>query len=91
MAEAVACRGRTCDAEVVWARHYDTGKRMPFDAEPLDPREVGTRGLFWLDEGHQDGTPRAYPANMVPDAIDLYRSHFATCSDAARFRGKGRA
>lgn len=47
---------------------------MPLDAEPV---EAGTRGLFVLTGDQHD---------EAVSASKVYRSHFATCPDAAEHR-----
>jgi len=76
-----ACR--SCSAEVIWVL-TERGKRMPLDAEPYkgdDPR-----GLFVL-RGRDELVPTAVavPPDAFPDE-PFYRSHFATCPNAARHR-----
>jgi len=67
---------RSCKASIVWAI-TSTGRRMPFDAKP------DSAGRFTL-------TPRG--GDMVAEHVGtdhegpLYRSHFATCLEADRFR-----
>jgi hypothetical protein len=67
---------RSCGAAIVWAI-TEEGKRAPFDAEPID-----MRGTFALVEF------------MDPERVEAqsssrdrrYRSHFATCPNAAEHR-----
>jgi hypothetical protein len=59
---------------------------MPLDAEPVDPDEVGPRGLFVF---RLDGLGRVFAMATTPDAFPdepVYRSHFATCPHAAEHR-----
>ena len=76
-----ACR--TCSAAIIWARTA-RGKRIPLDAEPY----VGDddRGLFVLREGDHRGGPLALAAWGLEGTEPHYRSHFATCPDAATHR-----
>jgi len=56
---------------------------MPVDADPVE------RGDFYLSTA-EDGKVEAfhvksYPGKL-PDDVERYTSHFATCDDAERFR-----
>ena len=64
-------RCQACNAEIIWAL-TGRGKRAPFDAEPVT--------MMTLDpEARSDGTP-------VATSVSAYRSHFATCPAADKFR-----
>jgi hypothetical protein len=67
---------QSCGAPIRWAK-TTTGRRMPLDAQPVSNGNVvltdgGTLAVPRNDELHS-GSPR-------------YRSHFATCPDAAKHR-----
>ena len=67
---------RSCGAKIVWAI-TENGKRAPFDAEPID-----MRGTFAL-------VPFADPERLEAQSASgdrRYRSHFATCPNAAEHR-----
>lgn len=78
-------RCRSCNAEIRWALSA-RGRRIPLDPEPYTGPEPS--GLFRL----------ADPDGLVPTAITVppgaleadpvYRSHFATCPEAALHRRK---
>lgn len=76
---------RSCNAEIVWAR-TERGKRMPLDADPVADAIAETRGLFVLREvDHADG-PLAVAAWGLEGTEAHYRSHFASCPQAALHR-----
>ena len=66
---------RSCGAEIIWAIHDVSGKRMPMDAVPMT-----VRGAFRLLERPTNGVVDALPSGP------LYQSHFATCPNAAQHR-----
>lgn len=67
---------RSCGAEIVWTI-TEAGKRMPMDVEPMT-----IRGAFELiGPILPDGHIQAFAASPK-----LYRSHFATCPNAAEHR-----
>ncbi|MDH3291541.1 MAG: hypothetical protein OEO20_11420 [Gemmatimonadota bacterium] len=86
---AVDCRGPHCSSRFVWVdclkRDGQLG-RVPLELEPWSGiRPTGSlRGLFVLLE------PGRVRAARRGDTGPFYRSHFASCPDAARFRGAGR-
>lgn len=74
--EAVT-RCRSCDAPVLWA-NTEKGRRMPLDPDPYsgpDPRVFVLRA----------GVAIAVTPDAFPDEPN-YRSHFATCPNAAEHR-----
>ena len=70
------CRG--CGADVVWARHFTTGRSAPIDPEPVDGGNVA----LWPDDAVYSIPKKG--ALSGP----LRTSHFATCPQAGRFRGE---
>lgn len=76
----------SCNAKIIWA---DTvkGRRIPLDAQPVDD------GNMTLDysRGH-DYPPlaRVVSAQAPPRTMILYKSHFATCPNAAAHRRGGK-
>lgn len=66
---------RSCGAEIIWAV-MGSGKRMPFDAEPVIPSPTGLFVVITDDEG----------VHGLSQNNPLYRSHFATCPNAAEHR-----
>jgi hypothetical protein len=73
---------RSCRAPIVWVG-TEHGKAMPLDREPYEGDDP--RGLFVIrtEPGKVIAiatTPDAFPGEPV------YRSHFATCPDADRYR-----
>ncbi len=76
-------RCRSCEAEVVWARHKDTLRWAPIDAGYTDQGNV----LLY------PGAPRIY---TVGEEVDMYTrpedmpirttSHFASCPNAKEHR-----
>jgi hypothetical protein len=75
---------RSCGAGIVWAVTAK-GKRMPVDAEPHPDGNVTT-----VPNGAGRGTLLAlvHPPGQQPLDADepRYRSHFATCPQAAAHR-----
>jgi hypothetical protein len=71
----VVSRCRSCGAEIVWAMHEFTRRRMPLDAEPI---EAGNVAL-------EDGVARVLRPNS-PYQGPRYVSHFATCPNAKEHR-----
>lgn len=65
-------RCRSCGAAIVWGKTAN-GKAMPLDAKP--------ERLFVLKSADD---PDCQDVVQVP----TYRSHFATCPDADKFRRK---
>lgn len=63
----------SCGAPIVWAL-TPAGKRMPFDAEPLE-----VRGLYLIDT-------RSRNASTLETPYPIHRTHFATCPHAQRHR-----
>lgn len=65
---------RSCGATILWVVTM-RGRPMPLDAEPV------ADGTVWIENGHvMLGTP--------PDGVIRWRSHFATCPQADRWRKK---
>jgi len=76
-------RCRSCNAPLLWAL-TEKGRRMPLDEEPYGGPEPS--GLFVL-RGRDQLVPTAVAA--TPDAFPgepLFRSHFASCPNAASHR-----
>lgn len=69
-----------CGTSVTMCFHVTTGKRAPIDTEPSEDGNVQRVG----EDRYRIITAKA-PAD--PDA-PRFKSHFATCTDAARFRRK---
>ncbi len=78
---------RACGAKVIYAVYAATGRKMPLDAEPGPGgtlRVVTTGGPSYTER-------KAYYVSK-PDREgreDLYKSHFETCPEAAKFRRTG--
>lgn len=70
-----ACRGRTCQERLWFARTVATNSAMPFDgpivAVRTEPEPGGTGRVIWH--------------------VDTRRAHHGNCQDAARFRTKSRS
>ncbi len=65
---------RACEAPLTFAKHEDTGRNMPLEAEPGGGFEIKTDGASqrwacWVGRGKR-----------------THVSHFATCTDPDRFR-----
>ena len=81
----MTARCRSCRAPIIWAV-LPSGRRIPLDSVP-------ERGGNIRLESIGPGTDRAAVVLHAPDLPAawaseelLYRSHFATCPDAARHR-----
>lgn len=74
---------RECDAPMMWVKTR-SGKNMPLDADPTDG------GDFYLtqdpDTGVWEGHHRKGYPGKLPEDVELFTSHFATCTNASRFR-----
>lgn len=76
-AELAKCR--SCGAPIRWGAVAKTGANMPLDAEPHAQGNVRIAADgFTLEVLAQ--------ADAIVCRDDLYRSHFATCPNAARHR-----
>jgi hypothetical protein len=76
-----------CHAEIAWA-FTPRGKRMPIDA---DPHPAGNVVVSVADSGRLECRVLSrIEVSLQPDDVELYRSHFATCPDAQRFRDRKR-
>ncbi len=68
-------RCHSCEAPVRWVRTA-SGKAMPIDPEPVDG------GNVWLDS---NGVAHVGDEQWAPSPR-RYKSHFATCPNAAKHR-----
>jgi len=70
---------RSCNAKVIWAKTVK-GRAMPLDANPYDD------GTLYLDEKLM----KVYTdLEQVPANCEVqsgYKSHFATCPEAGKWR-----
>jgi hypothetical protein len=81
-----------CGQEIVWAQTVN-GKLMPVDAEPTRAGNVllgddGPTAQPRLREATVLGARKALEAR--DEGRTLYKSHFASCKEADRFRRKKR-
>jgi hypothetical protein len=68
---------RSCRAEIFWA-YTTTGKKMPLDCQTY------VDGNLYLDD---EGIAVTLAKGAAPPpGKPLYKSHFATCPDAKRYR-----
>jgi hypothetical protein len=73
---------RSCGAPVIWRKHNETGKPLIIDATP-----VANGNIVLLEDGehyrilHQPAVRETYEG-------DRYIAHWATCPDAAKWKGK---
>lgn len=80
----------SCGAKILWAL-TQAEKRIPLDAQPIDDRTAGQRGLFMLVK-RLDDAPLAWPVTIdTPDSFRdlqaaIYQSHFAICPNAGAHR-----
>ena len=85
---------KACGKRIIWIKNPTTGRTVPVDADPvlLLPDTQGTDHGFCA----QRWVPRR--GRIIPDerreeyhdAVPVHISHFRTCTDPARFSGKGR-
>lgn len=88
---------RSCDAPIVWVATEATlakegkaakpSRRMPLDADPDNPSKalvVDDGNIIFT--GQRDGSTNAWLVRYVPKGPNHYRSHFATCPNAAAHR-----
>lgn len=81
---------RSCMAPVRWREHHRTHRIAPIDAEPVPGGD-----LVLLTGGRYAVGPTVVPADEIEardaDGAPLrFVSHYATCPEATRWRGKGR-
>lgn len=72
---------KACGAPIVWAKTAATGKAIPLDTEPTPD------GNIFLKDGKAHYLTKNGVEQTLAD-FDRYKSHFATCPQAARFRRK---
>jgi hypothetical protein len=68
-------------APVVWKAHHRTGRLAPIDAEPVEGGNI-----LLLGEGAYQVLGRQPQASLLP-LPPTFTSHFATCPQAATWRG----
>lgn len=75
---------KSCGSELLWVKMLGTGKRMPLDAlpSPFGTVHVEADGIAEVITDKKDREDR------LQHNEPLYRSHFATCSAAAKHRKK---
>ncbi len=72
---------KACGAPIVWAETAATGKAIPLDAEPAPDGNI----YLSTSDGVAHYPPKGWQA---PAGLRLYKSHFASCPQAAAFRRK---
>jgi hypothetical protein len=77
MSERGNCR--SCSAPLLWVRSATTGSLMPLDAEPAED------GNIWLVDGMAHVHNGSLFEEMLPEG-PRYKSHFASCPNAAQHR-----
>lgn len=80
-------RCRSCGAEIIWIR-TKKGRNMPCDPEPVHYRKQvhGQEGMITLVT--PDGDVIVGQKSYDDSDQTGYISHFATCPDANKFRGR---
>ena len=73
-------RCRSCRRPILWAE-TEKGRRIPIDPQPV------TDGNIVLHERHLHQAQLAIVRLSIPTGTDIrYKSHFATCPQASKFR-----
>lgn len=76
MSAIARCAG--CGEPVRWLKHERTGKPTPIDVAPVEDGNIRIVGSEYAI------VPKAQRVNFPGE---LHKSHFATCVEAASFRG----
>lgn len=74
---------RSCNAEVYWLAHIDTGKLAPIDARADQAGNIVREGADryrMLTKAEREAGPSL---NLFGDEVPRYVNHFATCPDRA--------
>jgi hypothetical protein len=92
-----SCRKQGCGAPLIWAEHYETGRRMPLN-QPAAENPRGP-GVFYVVAGKayprtaaaervalQRGVSTSRAEQLLDETLDGHTSHFATCPAAGQFR-----
>jgi hypothetical protein len=74
---------RSCQAPVMWLENVATGKPAPIDIEPTPDGNI-----VILDEGRYNVLARSERAEAAAEGYPLHTNHFATCAQAASWRGR---
>jgi hypothetical protein len=77
----------SCGAPIVWGRTTKTGSKIPLDPERVPEGTIAVVGT------HTEGGPLVLVLGLKDLApareqgvIELYRSHWASCPDAEKWR-----
>ncbi len=81
--EAAKCR--SCQAPILWVHSAVTGALMPVDAVPVSE---GGNIVIVDDKAHV--LKGDLFEELMPLETPKYKSHFATCPNAAKHRKKGK-
>lgn len=83
------CRGPTCQADIMWALNWATGKRVPLDVEPADEDTTKGHYAMWVSQqgGNMCVALDGPCATEAPARHTIHESHFRTCPDARLMRG----
>lgn len=80
---------RSCAAPIVWVEMVETGKRMPVDAQPVQPAAFDQMlGLVAVPDHPVEKSLVVSQYTTIGQLRDrrLHVSHFATCPNAAIHR-----
>lgn len=69
---------KSCNAEIIFVMSGKTGKMSPLDAQPVEDGNLVILGGAFRSASPEDRRLHR----------PLYKSHFATCADASRYRSK---
>lgn len=73
---------RSCDAEMRWAISASSGKPIPLDVAPCDD------GNLVVETKHGESVARAATPDDKRLQRERFKSHFATCPQAATWRNR---
>lgn len=80
----------SCGAEIVWAVHQGSGKRMPVDAAPAENGNVRLMRRFTPEGKYVETVATVHGpdarAALRAQGVALHLNHFVTCPDREQHR-----